>query len=323
MTRSVNTTHTEHMLVEHIKEWTGSSQIGDDCAQLGGGLLASIDTLVENVHFDLRTTSFYDLGWKSVAVNLSDIAAMAGRPRSILVSLSLPSYVSFNQIREFFCGLTDCSQSYRVKVAGGDLTRGNCLSISIVVHGEDHEQGVIKRSGAKDGYLIVATGDFGAARAGLYCLSNGVEGFKYVVERQLTPKPRLCESWALVRACSDEASMMDASDGLADALVQMAGESNLSLVVEKEKVPVHQETIEVARHAEVDPLDWALAGGEDYELVACISESSWKKLDSKDLNPFKIIGFCREGDNNAFLNIAEGKSRPISLENTFQHFDFS
>lgn len=312
--------NTEYMLLDNIKQWSHSSLIGDDSAVLPGGLLASVDTLVEDVHFSLATTNFTQLGWKSLAVNISDIAAMAGRPRHALISLTIPEYVLRRNLESFYEGLTECARAYKVKVAGGDVTKGKSFSVSITILGEVHENGVLKRNGAKPGDLIIVTGDFGASRAGLYCLQNHLES-AYCIEKHLVPEPRLCQSWALNRARENNSgAMMDASDGLADAVIQLASKSDVSLILESEKVPVRNETIEVARQAVADPIDWALYGGEDYELVACVSSETWKNLEAKpDFNPFTVIGRVQSGSDTLIEN-KDGSLDCLDPEKLFQHF---
>lgn len=333
----------EHRLVDKIKDWTGSRFIGDDCAILPGGLIVSIDSLAENTHFSLETTSLADLGWKTAAVNLSDIAAMAGRPRHMLVSLSLTPSLQESQIAEFYSGLNDCAQKYRVKIAGGDLIKSKSLMISITVIGDTHEHGVLKRDGAQPGDVVIVSGDFGASAAGLHLLlqATGEQPLpasiaadfrhfstSYCINRHRRPIPRLCESWALNRAATGRGALMDASDGLADALAQIAMASGVGMKIDLEKVPVHHETIATAKKDGFDHLDWVLYGGEDYELVACISEESWKKLcDSNgEHNPFTKIGIVEKlGDDNRAKDpyvtlLHEGKpAPPLDLNKCFQH----
>lgn len=312
MNSEANTQTAEQRLVARIKDWTGSRYIGDDCAILPGGLLVSIDSLAEGTHFSLETTSLADLGWKAAAVNLSDIAAMAGRPRHLLISLGFPATMGEAQIEQFYSGFVDCAKTFRVQIAGGDLIKSPNMSISVTVLGDSHEHGVMKRDGAKPGDIVLVTGDFGASAAGLHLLmeqqkTTGATQFherlaaanarNYCINRHRRPFPRLCESWALNRSARGEGALMDASDGLADALSQIAAASHVSIKVDLEKVPVHDETLDTAKKAGLDPLDWVLYGGEDYELVACVSEESWQKIRDANgaNNPFTAIGVVENG----------------------------
>lgn len=350
----------EHQLVERIKGWTGSRYIGDDCAVLSAGLLVTSDTLIEGTHFRLQTTSLGDLGWKAIAVNLSDIAAMAGRPRHLLISVGFPASMSDVSIEALYSGFVDCARTYRICIVGGDIVKARDLTIGVTVLGEVHEHGVLTRRGAQAGDLIVVTGDFGASAAGLHLLESGVESvddgrvnetptrdsadrceggrtgpryrsvttvasqlqtgsqLDYCVTRHRRPLPRLCESWALNRAAHGRGALMDASDGLADALFQIAKSSNVAMRVDLKKVPVHDETLETAQKAARDPLDWMLYGGEDYELVACISEESWQTLSGLDHNPFKAIGTVEAG-NGVVLDYGDQSGPGLDLNKCFQH----
>jgi thiamine-monophosphate kinase len=309
----------EHRLVQRIKSWTGSRYIGDDCAILPSGLLVSMDTLVEGTHFRLETTSMADLGWKAIAVNLSDIAAMAGRPRHLLISVGFPKTMSESVIEALYSGITECANAYRARIVGGDLVRSRDLTISVTVLGDAHEHGVLTRGGAKDGDIVVVTGDFGASAAGLIQLEESSPAQNgYCVRRHRRPIPRLCESWALNRASSGNGALMDASDGLADALFQIARASNVSIRVDLKKVPVHDETMETAQKAGRDPLDLMLYGGEDFELVACISEASWKNLNGFDHNPFKAIGTVESGQGLSF-SYGDQSGPQLDLDKCFQH----
>jgi len=311
----------EYALIDAIKEWTGSGYIGDDCAVLPGQELVSTDTLVEGVHFKLETTGLFDLGFKAVAVNLSDIAAMAGRPRFLLVSVSWPEGLPFSALEELYLGMNECARSYRCRVAGGDFTGGPVLSITVTVLGTTHEDGCLLRSTAAPGDVLVVTGDFGASRAGFESLGAGWDDFHYCINRHRKPLPRLCESWALVRKIGNRGALMDASDGLADALFQIARDSDVHMEVELSKVPVHHETVAAARRAAADPLDWALYGGEDYELVGCLGEETWRQC-QKDL-PFVAIGrtVARPAGAEAGVELLDhGRTRGrVDMSRAFQH----
>src|SRR5262249_38084351 len=151
------------------------------------------------------------------------IAAMAGRPRYLIVSATLPPYFSKEKFKHLYKAMVECARTYRTTIVGGDLTTGPCLHITVTALGDEHENGCILRSGAKAGDVSAVTGDFGASRAGLHLLTAGLSGDveslrlsgSHCILKHLRPAPRLCESWALVRQTRGRAAMMDASDGLA------------------------------------------------------------------------------------------------------------
>lgn len=256
--------------------------------------------MVEGTHFSPSWTSFRDIGWKACAVNLSDIAAMGGRPRHIVVALTIPTDFKRVDLRDFYRALVECAQTYRAQVVGGDLTRGPAFIINVTVLGHVHENGCLTRTGARCGDVVVATGDFGASAAGLWLLQQGCDTptrkqYSYCLERHEHPLPRLCESWALVRNTGNRGALMDTSDGLADALVQVARQSKVAMDIDYEAVPVHEQTREIARQAGVSLDDWVLYGGEDYELVGTLSPQVWQKLQDQPDNPFVCIGKVTTG----------------------------
>lgn len=311
----------EQKLIDSIKTWVGGNLIGDDCALIASQTLVSTDALVEGVHFRRDLMTLEQIGWKAVAVNISDIAAMAGRPRYLFVTVCAPAGFCQNDFRSLYQGITDCARQYRVTIAGGDITAGEKLMLSLTVIGDVHENGCLTRSGAKAGDVIVATGDFGASRAGLSRLLAGETSRNgHAMERHIRPQPRLSESWTLVSKTGSMGALMDASDGLADALLQIARASSVGLMVELGSIPVHEETKKIAAAAGVDPIDWALYGGEDYELVGCIDANvwgEWRKEGSKN-NPFVPIGIVTDGDSIDLTRYGAA-APPLDMARCFQH----
>jgi thiamine-monophosphate kinase len=311
----------EHRLIAKIKEWTGERLIGDDCAVLPGQTLVTADTLVEHTHFVIPGISYADLGWKSIAVNLSDIAAMCGRPRFAIVNLTLPPHVRELEIEHLFGGIIECARQYRCRIVGGDLTRGDMIVISITLLGEGHESGVALRTGAKAGDVVVCTGDFGASAAGLWLMQRGQTArFPHAAQKHFRPLPRLCESWSLMRATGGRLALMDASDGLADALVQIAHASQVGMRIDAASLPVHAETKTIAAEAKVDVMDWILYGGEDYELVGTIAPDKWKLLQESPHNAFVRIGTVTEKREEVLLERPGADPLPVQLEKTYQHW---
>lgn len=303
----------EHRLIEQIKDWVGSTQIGDDCAVLPGGLLITTDTLVEGTHFLPSLMSLSEIGWKAVAVNVSDIAAMAGKPRHIFVSVSAPAVFSRADFRELYRGINSAAAGMRAQISGGDVTRGPVLMLALTVVGETHESGVMLRSGAEPGDIVVVTGDFGASAAGLWLLQQE-ERDGYCRRRHIQPVARLQESWQLVERSRGRGALMDASDGLADALVQIARQSGVGLDINIDQVPVHKETVSTAQRAGIDVCDWVLYGGEDYELVGAVAPEVAQNLSA---DSFKSIGKVTKGAEVNLL--VDGKPGPqLDLRQCFQ-----
>jgi len=333
---------TELDLIEDIKEWTNQAHlelIGDDCCVLSlqSPVLASTDSLVENVHFKLSTTSFFDLGYKSAAVNLSDVAAMSGKPRQILVSLILPGYVTRAHLREFYAGLTDCCSRYDTVVAGGNLASGEQFSINITILGQAHEKGIARRSTAQDGDIILVSGDFGASAAGFHLLNSKDEKltktddgeYSYCLKRHTKPEPRLELSWLMIEHCQ-RLSMMDTSDGLADALFQMSRASNVSFEIELDSIPIDSKTRKLAQKLGINPFELAFYGGEDYELLACLSAKDWheNKKFSKEKTEVQVteIGRVKKNGCSSVKLIQTANSQwddCLNMDKIFNHFDQS
>jgi thiamine-monophosphate kinase len=314
----------EQQLIESIKEWTGSGFIGDDCAVLPNQQLVTTDSLIEGTHFQLSTAGFADIGWKTAAVNLSDVAAMAGRPRYMLVATNLGPGMSKDDFRDFYESLAECARAYRTQIVGGDITKGALFAVNCTIIADIHENGCLTRAQGRPGDVVVVTGDFGASAAGLWLLQNDLAGkkrFSHCLTRHLRPLPRLCESWALVRKTGSRGSLMDASDGLADAVFQIARASGVGMEIDLDRLPLHPQTKEVARLAQVDALDWALYGGEDYELVGTLAEPLWRSWDGAPDNPFRMIGKVTK-DGSITFTAADREPRELDLSRCFEQVSF-
>lgn len=327
---------TELGLIEEIKKWTQSQFIGDDCAILSftGPVLASTDSLVENVHFKLSTTSFFDLGYKSAAVNLSDIAAMSGKPRQVLISLILPPHITQAHLQDFYAGLAQCCSRYDTVIAGGNLTSSEQFSINITVLGEAHQNGIAQRNTAQDGDLIVASGDFGASACGFHLLNSKDDALKaraqtdfpYCITRHNKPEPRLELSWQMIEH-SKRLAMMDTSDGLADALMQMSKASNVSFEVDLDSIEIHEQTRNAAKLLGLNPFELAFYGGEDYELLACMSACDWSEIKNsfkESCNQLKVIGRVKKNPPGSVKLIQTAQSQWVdclNMDRIFNHFE--
>jgi len=315
----------EQKLISQIKNLvdTGGRFIGDDCAVLPGNLLLTTDALVEQTHFRLDSISLNDLSWKAIAVNLSDIAAMAGIPEYALVTLSAPAdFYASNKVLSLYEGLHSCAQHYQTNIVGGDITRGTNLVIVITILGRAHQSGVLRRCGAKAGDIVLVTGDFGASAAGLRLLEgNAYCPFKHCLDKHRRPQPRLKESHQLVERTGSRGALMDTSDGLADALAQIAAASNVGMQIDLAAVPIHADTRAFASQANLDPYELALYGGEDYELVACLPAQTWQdwhKQAPDTASSFIQIGIV-DDTNNIQLMFGNGTAHQLDLQKVFQH----
>ena len=248
--------------------------IGDDAAAVvwgGETLLLTTDALLEDVHFRRSTASLRDIGAKAIAVNVSDIAAMGGEPRYALVALALPPGVATAEVDELYAGIHDMARRHGVLVVGGDTCAapgGIVLAVTLVGR---LDGAPLRRSGARPGDAVLVTGTLGDSAAGLAVLdrSPGVPppaGADAVVGRHRVPTPRVAEG-QLIRASGAATAMIDVSDGLVTDLGHIATESGVGARVDVEALPVSEAARAAAQALGRDPVDWALSGGEDYELL--------------------------------------------------------
>jgi thiamine-monophosphate kinase len=248
--------------------------LGDDAAAVSWGgetLLLTTDTLLEGIHFRRSTTTLREIGAKAMAVNVSDIAAMGGEPRYALLALALPPSLAVTEIDELYAGILDMARQHGVTVVGGDTCAtpgGVVLSVTLVgrVAGTP-----FRRSGARPGDALLVTGTLGDSAAGLAMLERGPGTLpsavvETVVRSHRVPTPRVAES-RLIRTSGWATAMIDLSDGLATDLGHIAAESQVGARVDLDAIPLSESTRAVASALGVDPLGWALSGGEDYELL--------------------------------------------------------
>ncbi|MCU0607458.1 MAG: thiamine-phosphate kinase, partial [Candidatus Edwardsbacteria bacterium] len=246
--------------------------IGDDAAAFalsrGTVGLVTTDTLADRTHFDLRYTTYRDLGWKAMAANLSDIAAMGGRPLLAVVALTLTDRQSVRDVDELYRGMRALGQRHGVTIAGGDVVRGKELSLTIAVIGECRRGNLGLRSGARPGDAVLVTGTLGASRAGLELLRNAQWKMKNgkSVRKHLRPEPRVREGLVLAKRFKLH-GMIDISDGLAPELHHLAAGSRAGIVIDQGALPVADEAVAASRRTGKDPADYCLHGGEEYELL--------------------------------------------------------
>ncbi len=249
--------------------------IGDDCAaiDLNGAeyLLWTVDTLVEDIHFDLSFTSLAQLGWKALAVNLSDIAAMGGEPRVALLSLGWPPERDRAQALELADGLAQAGRQYGAPIIGGDTVASpGQLAVTIALLGVVPASQMLRRSGARVGDLIYVTGSLGEAAAGLEVLKQGLEIAPEIKQplgqAHLAPRPQL-EAGRLLAREHLATALIDISDGVATDLFHICRASRVGARIPGATVPVSPRVRAVAPLLGREPLDLALTGGEDYHLL--------------------------------------------------------
>lgn len=281
--------------------------IGDDAAVLKfpkeKQVLVSKDLLIEGVHFDMTFMPLLHLGYKSAIVNFSDMAAMNGKPKQMLVGLGVSSKFSLEALTEIYSGMKMACEKYGVDFVGGDTTSSSQgLFISVTVIGEADEKDVVYRSGAKENDLLCVSGDLGGAYLGLLVLEREkrafeanpnvqpeLEGHDYILQRQLKPEARVDIVDALKKADIHPTSMIDISDGLASEILHICKSSEVGCVLDETKIPIDQSAYDMAKKFKIVPTIAAMNGGEDYELLFTIDQADYEKI--KLVDDINVIGY--------------------------------
>jgi len=302
---------------------------GDDCAVITPKreeYLVSTDTLVEGIHFDNSFMSLEHTGYKAVISNVSDIYAMNGTPLHITVSLGISNKYTVEDIEKLYSGIHRACQKHGVDIIGGDISGSfSGLVINITVIGSQKKDEIVYRSGAQEGDLIVVSGDLGAAYLGLQVLlrekgvldqspknmdltgdiKNQIKKNQVLVERQIKPEARKDVIDFLRTNNIKPTSMIDVSDGLSIDLLHIAKESNVSVCVYENKIPISTESINFCDQISLNPAIVALSGGEDYELLFTINPSEMGSIESA--RGLSIIGKVGPVSKKNKFVLSEGK----------------
>ncbi|HYB43593.1 MAG TPA: thiamine-phosphate kinase [Candidatus Methylomirabilis sp.] len=306
--------------------------IGDDTAVLaltpGAALLATTDLLIEDIHFRHCWASPRDVGWKAMAVNLSDIAAMGGRPRWALVALALPATTPVEAVDEFFAGMREAGGPHEVAIVGGDTSASlQGWMINVTLLGE-HRGTPALRSGARAGDIVAVTGSLGRSAAGLAVLEAGDSASPLgepwraeLIDAHRRPRPRLAEGRWLAAQPGVHA-MMDLSDGLATDLGHVCRESGTGARIALDHLPVSPAAIEAARALGRDPIALATGGGEDYELLVTFEPTAADRLVKGLLDAtgtaLTAIGRIEEGGAVTYVDAG---GAPVTLAAGYGHFE--
>ncbi|MHB8946053.1 MAG: thiamine-phosphate kinase [Bacillota bacterium] len=308
--------------------------IGDDAAVLrstpGRYLLATCDMLFEGVHFLPGVIPPYDLGRKAMAINLSDVAAMGGEPRFALVSMALPASTEAEAVNRLYEGLIDEAAEYGASIVGGDVIRspeGTVIDVTVI--GDVDAEKIVTRSGARPGDVLLVTGPLGAAAAGLDLLQNdglreavGDQAAEKAIAAQHRPVPRFREARLLADLRAVRA-MMDVSDGLARDAITLARSSRAGVRLLWERAPVAPVAEVVALAAGRDPVEYALGGGEDYELLLAVGIEDVERVvktlaETTGRAPIQV-GEVIEAEKGFVMAMPDGTERPLEPQG-FEHF---
>ena len=337
--KNLNTTSIESLgefgLINHltknvkIKNESSIFGIGDDAAVIDIGdkyQLISTDLLIEGVHFNLAYAPLKHLGYKSVAVNVSDICAMNGTAKQITIGLAISNRFTVEALEELYEGVKLACEHYEIDLVGGDTTSSTSgLLISVTILGEVEKNKITYRSGANINDLVVCTGDLGAAYLGLQLLNRENEMFKdnpkmqpdlsgndYVLRRQLKPEAGTKYINILNDLDIVPTAMIDISDGLASEALHISKSSNVGITIHEEKIPIDYTAMNLANDFNINPITCALSGGEDYELLFTISQEHYDKL-KKDAD-FTIIGFVTDISEGSNFIANDGSSHYLTAQ---------
>ena len=331
----------EFRLIEHLTQGielkNASSVLGicDDAAIVDAKnryQVISTDLLVEGVHFDMHYTPLKHLGYKAIASNLSDIAAMNAKPEQVLVGIALSSRYTVEAVEELYQGMRLCCNRYGVDLVGGDTTSSvSGLFISITVLGYADKEKITRRSDAQEHDLICVSGDLGAAYMGLLLLEREKEvylkdpnnqpdlvGNDYVLERQLKPEPRLDIVQQLAEKEILPTAMIDISDGLASEILHICKASQKGCCLYEDKIPIDTSTHSLALEFGIIPSVAALNGGEDYELLFTVKQSDYEKI--KQLQDVAVIGYITDKNSGCQLITKDEKAIELKAQgwNSFE-----
>ncbi|MGK7877484.1 MAG: thiamine-phosphate kinase [Xenococcaceae cyanobacterium] len=320
----------EQGLLKRLHGFCPTDIVGDDAAILaiapGQFLVVTTDVLVDEVHFSDRTTPPEDVGWRAAAANLSDLAAMGASPLGITVGLSLPGDVPVNWVEALYKGLNSCLQQYDTSILGGDVCRSSVIAVAITAFGQVFPERVIRRCAAQPGDAIVVTGTHGASRAGLELLLHpeygqhlGAAERESLIQAHQKPKPRLDVLGHLWEVRGDSrVAGMDSSDGLADAVIQICRCSGVGAEIESNAIPVLPS---LRQFLPEQALEWALYGGEDFELVLCLPEQPAQALVEHLGEGSAIIGKITTGQEVELVDsLGVYPKRVLTLAEGFEHF---
>ena len=305
----------EELFLETIKSIIGDKYIGDDCAYLEDlGIVVSQDSLVEDVHFKTEYTTPYQLGFKSMMVNLSDISASGAEPKYVSIALSLPKNIENDFIKEFYKGAKDALKD--VEIIGGDITGSEKIVVSVCIIGKVGNRRISSRANAKVGQVVITTGVYGSSAGGLELLLQGKNAPKSLIDAHLMPQAQLEVSKNIAQNINEDYAMMDTSDGLADALYKIAKASNKKLKIDFEKIRFDEELKKVFSQNYREKI---LFGGEDYQIVATVPKDILSSLDE-----VYVIGEVLELEKNETpyveFEIESEKLKINSLEKCYNHF---
>jgi thiamine-monophosphate kinase len=312
-----------------LKNESSKYGVGDDAAVLSypdKQVLVTTDLLMEGVHFDLTYVPLKHLGYKAAIVNISDIYAMNGSPKQMIISVAVSKRFCIEDMEELYAGIQIACEEHNVDIVGGDTSSSlTGLAISITCIGEADKEKVVYRNGAKETDLICVSGDLGAAYMGLQLLERektvlkgekdvqpDFSGKEYLLERQLKPEARKDIIEKLAQMNILPTSMMDISDGLSSELMHICTQSKVGCRVYEEHIPIDYQTAVMAEEFNMNLTTCALNGGEDYELLFTVPISEHEKI--AEMEGVKMIGHITKQDLGCALITRDGQEFELKAQ---------
>ena len=295
---------------------------GDDTAAWKSDapvILATTDCLIQDIHFNLKISTWEELGWKSIAINLSDIAAMGGIPDYALVSLALPGEIELDSVKNLYRGMMEAANQFEIAIVGGNVSSSNVVAINIMLTGTLRSQNALTRSAALVGDKIAVTGFTGLSAAGLKMLKCDLHFDSEVTnifrQAHLKPVPRVGEGQTLLR-CGVKAGI-DISDGLIADLSHICESSNIGAKIILSSLPIHPF---LKAGFKDDYLQMSLTGGEDYELLFTAPDNIVQKVRKVLTCPMTVIGEIVDDPMHKVALIGN-QGEPVSFQNQgWEHF---
>lgn len=325
----------EFGLIDHltkairIKNTSTRKGVGDDAAVLDyrdKKILVSTDMLIQGIHFDLTYTPLKHLGYKSVAVNASDIYAMNGNPRQITIALAVSNHFSVESLEELYAGIYLACEQYGIDLIGGDTTSsksGLCISITAIGEAEDNR--IVYRNTAGENQLICVSGNLGAAYMGLQLLEReklvfqenqqsqpDFSGYEYILERQLKPEARKDIVQILQEKQILPTAMIDISDGLASELLHICKNSGVGCNIYEDKIPIDYQTFKMAEELNMNATVCALSGGEDYELLFTAPLDKYDLLTA--IPEISVIGHTCKAAEGCYMTTRDGNTFELKAQ---------
>lgn len=291
--------------------------IGDDAAvfrQSVDDVVTAVDVFVEGVHFSRSTMTPYHVGYRALAANLSDLAAMGANPVFYLVSIVVPNHWDDMELEQIFNGMKDLANVYQIDLIGGDTVSGKELVLSITVIGYVHRTKARLRSDAREGDAVFVTGTLGDSRAGLYMLTHqgDYHDKAYFINRHQMPSPRV--RFAKELSGLTRVALNDISDGIANEASEIAEASRVTVNLNKNKLPTHPSLTQFSMELQQQ---WTYFGGEDFELIGTVAERDWTKVleaARKTNTPVKKVGYVSQSVGETGHVYLHEKNKKILLK---------